>query len=432
MSSSLFDWKKAMDDDAVPGAGAAPELAPPLGVSAPPDATSHRPRWRVERAMTAVEATPAKPQPKTAPVGSQRLITDRILVQAGAGSELESVLPHIDQAISGLVVSAGRSGRESIRKQITGLTDRGFDIPVVFDPEGYRKHPASIEAPFHLQSDGLVPETLEDAISAQIALGAAIAQTPTGYICADTLDALEVAIEQANRVARDDFLFTLPLDAAILDDPARVARVSGLIDGVRMPVSLILGSQFDPFDTNAETRVLAARSLASGRTQVCSFRTDFNGFDVMGHGAFAAAIGVGGSKRHAVDPRQHSFSANRKDESPSVLYPRLCDLHRGSWIANLHGRQPAPTCECPPCDGQSLARFLSRDYTDEARAHGVAIWQKWARLMLANDTTAERASFWKTRCQAAVDEHGLLAVQLGQPKSLPVRAQMKVWAKLPS
>jgi hypothetical protein len=432
MSSSIFDWKKAMDDDAVPEAGAAPELTPALGASAPLDAGSHRPRWRVERAKTAVEPAPAKPQPKSALVGSQRLIADRILVQAGAGNELESVLPHIDQAISGLVVSAGRSGRESIHKQITGLTDRGFIAPVVFDPEGYRKHPASIEAPFHLQGDRLVPETLDDAISAQIALGAAIAQTPTGYICADTLDALEVAIELANRVEREDVLFSHPLDASVLDDPAMLARVSGLIDGVRMPVSLILGSQFDPFDINAEARVLAARSLAIGRTQVCSFRTDFNGFDLMGHGAFAAAIGVGGSKRHAVHPLQQSFSVNRKDPSPSVLYPRLRDLHRGSWIANVHGRLPAPTCEHAPCDGQSIARFLSRDYTDEARAHNVAVWQEWARLMLSNETVAQRATFWRNISKAAIDDHGLLAGYLGLPKSLPVRPQMKAWAKLPS
>ncbi|MBN9620631.1 MAG: hypothetical protein J0H43_13025, partial [Actinobacteria bacterium] len=177
-----------------------------------------------------------------------------------------------------MVISAGGSGRRSIRTQITGLADRGFTGPVVFDPEGYRKHIACVEAPFHLASDGLVAESLDDAVSTQIALGASVAQTPTGYITAGALGALEAAITQANRLDREDVLFSLPLAATVLDDPDLLVRVMRLMADIKSPVALILGSQFDPFDENTEARIRAVRRLTGGPAQVCSFRTDFNGF----------------------------------------------------------------------------------------------------------------------------------------------------------
>jgi hypothetical protein len=275
-------------------------------------------------------------------------------------------------------------------------------------------------------------ETLDENLSNQRTLGVTVAQTPTGLIQMNSIDALEAAAEQADQLSRDDFLFTAALDITILDDPAQADRVWRVLNGLRKPISLVLASQFDPFDVNAAARISMLRSFAAGPADVAAFRTDFNAFDLLCHGGFSGAIGTGGSMRHATGPQERPRSIDPEDESPSVLYERIASWWRGSKIAREHGRMPAPGCGCPPCDNRRISRFLSRDDSDDARAHAVIIWQSWAKLILEQTTMADRAAFWKTFCQGRVDEHALLSQQLRRAKALNARPALKAWAQLPA
>jgi hypothetical protein len=436
-----------MGIEASSDAGAAKSLTPAVLVpssarggltsAGEPSASSRRPRWTITSARPRPASRPAPAPSRLAgprrPAGTPGILTDRVMVQTSAGAQLDAILPHVDQARGGLVLGRGRmTNRKNLHQLITDLPHRGFGAPVVFDPEAYRRHVASTHEPFHFDTDGMFPETLEENLSNQRALGVDVAQTPTGFIRVDNVDALEAAAEQADRLRRDDFMFTAPLDVAILDEQPLVDRIGRILNALAPPVSLILASQFDPLDKNAEARVRTLRSLAAGPAAVAVMRTDFNALDLLSHGAFAGAIGSGGSMRHATDPAERARSINPDDESPSVLYERLASWWRGSKIAREHGRMPAPSCDCIPCDKRRISRFLSKDDSDDARAHGAIIWQRWARLIVEQPTVADRAAFWKRFCQTRVDEHGLLSVQLRRAKPLAARPALKAWAQLPA
>lgn len=395
------------------------------------------PRWKItsvgHQMATATAKAPASLAKPRRPAGTPGTLTDRVLVQTSAGAQLEAVLPYVDQAQGGLVLGRGRmTNRANLRQLITGLPERGFNAPVVFDPEGYRHHVATTQAPFHLLHEGMFTETLEENLSSQRALGVDVAQTPTGLIRANNVDALEAAAAEIDRLSRDDFMVTAPLDVTILDNPTLTDRVRRIFNGMRAPISLLLACQFDPFDTNAEARITALRSLAAGPAYLAPMRTDFNAFDLLCHGSFTAAIGSGGSMRHATDPDERPRAFDPEDQSPSVLYERLACWWRGSKIAREHGRMPAPGCDCDPCDNRRISRFLSRDDSDDARAHGMLIWQRWSKLILDKPTFGERAAFWKTFCQGRVSEYDVLSGQLRRAKTLQPRAALKAWAQLPA
>lgn len=424
----------AMDSDAAPATGASTKFTPvelpraagsESGTARTPAVQRHR--WRPKRASTLVRATPER-QPVTGP---PRLVAQRMLVQCAAGAEMDAVLPHIDADISGLVLTAGRYRPPRLTEIVQGLPDRGFDAPIVFDVEAYRRHVATTDAPFLLGGNHDLA-SLNDALDRQIALGVSVATTPTGYIRAGNLDALVEAVELANRLDRDDYLLTAPIDVAILDTPASRRALEGILNVARTPVGLVLGSQFDPFDEKSTDRVRAARALLATRANLIPIRTDFAAFDWIAHGAFGAAIGTGSSKRHAVDPHQKAFVYRSEDRSPSVLYPRLLSFWKGQKIAEAHGRLPAQKCECDACGGLNIARFLSESYLPDARAHGVAVWQEMARLMLSNHDVAARAVFWKNCCQSALDQHTILATQLRRAKPFEERGGLRTWANLPA
>jgi hypothetical protein len=257
-------------------------------------------------------------------------------------------------------------------------------------------------------------------------------QPPTLYVRADNLDALAEAAELANQLDRDDFLFTAPVDVSVLDTTTSRKQLESILDVVHAPVAFILGSQFDPFGTKSAERVQATRALLATRANLIPIRTDFAAFDWMAHGAFAAAIGTGSSKRHAVDPGEKSHVRNPADTSPSVLYPRLLSHWKGRKIAETHGRLPAESCWCGGCGGQNMARFVSSSYLPEARAHGVAVWQDMARLMMSTHDLATWAKFWKGRCKEALDQHDILATQLRQAKPFVPQPGLRAWASLPA
>jgi hypothetical protein len=365
------------------------------------------------------------------PPGTPGKLTDRVLVQTSTG-QLDSVLPWLDDTVSGLVLGRGQmSNRKNLRALIQGLPDRGWDGPVVFDPEAYRHYTATTDTPFLLDTGGMVGETLTENLDSQRALGSDVALVPMGYVDVGQTDALKAGAAQASALTRDDTMFIAPLKIALLGR-TYFTQVSSILTSIGLPVGLVLFGQFDPLDHDAKALVTNLRTLVSGPTHYAPLRTDFNGLDLIAHGAFSAAIGSGGSMRHATAPDERPRSYNAADESPSVLYGRLASWWRGSKIAREHGRVPAPRCECGPCDGQNIARFLSRDHSDDARAHAVTIWQRWARDLLGHRTHGGRADYWKNFCTAALNEHAMLATQIGRTKPFPPRSGLSAWAQLPA
>jgi hypothetical protein len=423
----------AMDSNAAPETGASNSFTP----VAPPRADDHpaippgsrRPRWLPQRVGSIVRPAPT---PSRRPVtGPPLLLAQRMLVHCAPGTELDAVLPHIDNEISGLVLTAGRFGPARLSEIIHELPKRGFDGPVVFDAEAYRKRAASDGGALLLEGPDPL-SALNAALERQIELGATIATTPTLYIRPDNLDAFARAVELANRLDRDDYLLTAPVDATVLDTGAARNQLETILDAAHAPIGFILGSQFDPFGTRSTDRVLAARALLATRANVMPIRTDFAAFDWMAHGAYAAAIGTGSSKRHAIDPEERGHVRNPKDNSPSVLYPRLLSHWKGRKIADTHGRLPAETCWCGGCDGQNMARFVSPSYLPDARAHGVAVWQDMARLMMSTPSRATWAQFWKGRARDALDQHDILATQLRHTPPFVPQPALRAWATLPA
>lgn len=397
------------------------------------DRTVGQPRWRITTADRPSVSSPSAPATRRVPKGTPSLLVDRVLVQTSAGEQLQAVLPHVDAATSGVVLSRGRmKNRANLRRLITGLPDRGLDVPVVFDPEGYRRHIATSDEPFYFDRDGIFAETLEQNLSDQRALGAHVALTPTGLVGTQSVDALEAAAEQASRLSRDDFMFTAPLDARILDDQSLTNRVAAIFSSLKVPVAIMLGGQLDPLGKKSKRRIRAVRTLTAGPAHIAALRTDFNAFDVVCHGGFTAAIGSGGSLRHAIGPEEQPMSLDREDESPSVLYPRLGSWWRGSRIAKEHGRQSAPVCKCRVCDGQRLNRFVSREDSAEARGHAVLVWQEWSRLVFEQEDMTQRALFWKTFCAGRIAEHEYLSDQLKRAQPLKAQPAFTAWAELPA
>jgi len=375
--------------------------------------------------QAALASLPAPPFPP----GAGRVLANRAMVYLRPG-QVDAVLPHVSSSGSGMIL-AGNEAREA-RQTVQDLRDRGVEFPVLVDPAAYRKVAATREAPFILPGvGGLASATLEDVLDAQIRDGAPAALSPTGFMCAaGGSDALKAAARQFRGLTRTDSVFVAPLDAALLSG-TRFAQTAAILADVGHPVALILGGQGDPLDHRSDLipnlRVLAAS------VPLIAMRTDFNGLDLIAHGAISAAIGTGGSIRHAVDPADPVRAFNT-GPAPSVLVPELASWFKGSKIAKLFGARPslAPRCSCAVCGGQRLTRFLRREHQDEAIAHAVAVWSTWAGDIFGLATMRDRAHYWKNLCTGAVTHHSVFLQQLQLLDGLKPQAALRRWAALPA
>jgi len=165
-------------------------------------------------------------------------------------------------------------------------------------------------------------------------------------------------------------------------------------------------------------------------------RTDFNAIDLITHGAFAGAIGTGGSLRHIVEPGTKPRSWHPSDPSPSVLFTELLSWWRGKRIADLYGGRPlaARRCTCTVCDGQRLLRFLGRSHQTDAIGHSVAVWTPYVADLLSKPSMRGRAEYWRTLCEGSVREHEFISdhLRLIGRKRLRPQDAIAQWAKLPA
>ena len=280
------------------------------------------------------------------PTGLPAQLANRALVYLRP-DKIAAVWPHVDATHSGMILAG-----DGIPKAVRVLQGGGAAFPLLTDPEGYKHHTATRAAPFRLPgTDSLIPATLDSVLDAQLQMGATAALTPTGYIAAGDTDVLKAALDRFARLDRADAIFLAPLDISLIGRGYFEYTAAILADFGR-PFALVLGCQGNPLD-HSKVITPNLRELAC-QVPLLPIRTDFNGLDLLGHGAVCTAIGTGGQVRHTVDPAEEDRSFN-PGPAPSVLWPELLTYFKGSTIAELLGARPqlAPTCGCAACHGRS-------------------------------------------------------------------------------
>ena len=359
------------------------------------------------------------------PTGLPGQVANRALIYLRP-DKIPVVLPHVDPVSSGMILA----GDNSLRA-LRGLKNAGVAFPVMIDPEGYKHLIATCETPFHLpDEDGLITSTLADVLDAQLKAGAVTALTPTGYIPAAATDVLKAALAEFSRLGRTDAVFAAPLDISLLSR-GYIAQTTAIFAAFGRPVALLLGCQGNPLD-QAKAIIPNLRELAA-QVPLIPVRTDFNGLDLLAHGAIFTAVGTGGSVRHIVDPAEKPRSFNQ-DPSPSVLWPELMTYFKGSKINELFGARPrlAPRCDCAVCDGQRITRFLRREDQPEAIAHGIAVWSDRAEQLLSAPNLRARSEYWKNLCDGAVAYHQVFLDMLKRLEGLSPQPSLRRWATLPA
>jgi hypothetical protein len=386
--------------------------------AAPASADAPDPASRRQAALA------SRPSPALPP-GAGRVLGNRVLVYLRP-AKIEAALPQVSTSWSGMIL-AGQGAHQSLRD----LRDNDVQFPVLVDPAAYEKVTATCEAPFSLPGAGDLAATLEDLLDAQIRAGAAAALSPTGFIPAAGTDVLKAAARQFSRLRRTDSIFVAPLDVSLLGK-AYFPQTAAILASVGHPVALVLGGQGDPL-THSSHIIPNLRALAAS-VPLIAMRTDFNGLDLVAHGAISAAIGTGGSTRHTVDPTERRMSFNSRDESPSVLVPELASWFKGSKIAELFGARPslAPRCSCSVCGRQRLTRFLRKEHQDEAIAHAIAVWTIWVGDLTGLATMRDRAQYWKNLCTGAVAHHAVFLKQLQRLDGLKPQISLQRWSALPA
>lgn len=393
------------------------EPIPPSAVPHPrPGSDQLQQRQAVLDAL-ARRAAPDKPR------GAVEALTDQVLLCTSARTA-KTLLPALPEQIGGLVLG-GAEGRAGILK----LRDDKFDKLLLADPEGYRIAPATEDKPFILPQDGLFPITLDQDLQTQRDIGADVAMTPTGYLHAGDSDALRAAVGEAGKIDRDDVLFSAPLDIAWFTDE-HIAHLIAVLAQLPLPKAVFLGGQYDPVD-RYKAVVVNLRRFVAEAGHVALFRTDLAGFDALSHGAFAASIGSGGSRRHMIPVGQTPY-ARTDDHAPSVLFGDLLSWHKGSTIAKRYGSTPAPACHCQPCSGRRLNTFLDRADQTAAHRHSMCTWADWIPDLLTQRTLRDRATWWRTRCASAVTHADIVNTQLNQPGAFATPAPVQAWSDLPA
>jgi hypothetical protein len=357
-----------------------------------------------------------------APAGPAWALTDQILVHT-SWDAAHKLLDVVQSSKAGGFALHGSKAGDGVKQ----LKREGFDGVLLIDSESYDEALATEDAPFVLPKDTLYEVTLDEILDGQLTCGATVALTPTGYLLPGDSEALKAAADVVADLGRDDVLFSVPIDIAWLSNDHIDLLIAVLIR-LEVPKAIFLGGQFDPLD-RYRPAVINMRRLVSEAGHVAVLRTDLNGFDALCHGAFATSIGTGGSSRHIIPFGEQRRSSNNKDRSPSVLYPDLMAFFRGSTLAKRFANARAP--ECTACGSRPLDTFLDRKDSTAAHAHGVHTWSDWITGLIGQPTLADRASWWRNRCDTALAEYDVVNDRLDQPDGFKAPKALRAWAELP-
>lgn len=331
-------------------------------------------------------------------------------------------------AEGGLVLSGARPVRAARRCRDEG----GFTGPILYDLAAAETGIADRDEPFDGTGDGLLEIPLEQRLQGQLDAGADAALTPTRYLRAGDLGAVEAAIRGVLRLGRDDVILSLPLDAGWLA-PGLIDTLIGLLADVPIPKAVMTGGRPDP-PQRVMDGVLGLRRLVTEVPDVALFRTDLAGLDAVAQGAPAASIGTSDALRRILPPGTASGYGRRRgeaddDRSPRVLVPDLLAYVRGGLLAERFGDRPAPICRCAWCGGRSITGFLRQEDWKDARLHGVAVWSGWAREILYPDSAEGRRRYWRRLCRDAIAAHARYNARIRSPEPAFVPPEpLWVWA----
>lgn len=354
------------------------------------------------------------------PAEGAAVLANHVLVHARPRG-VTSLIQAVDSQRSGIILCGAKP-----EQGIKHCRDNNFKGILAIDPRGYEDGPATPEAPFTLSPEGqLFPPSLEQVLDDQREAGADICLTPTRFIEAGDSLSLKAAARKAASLDRNDTVFSVPIDIAWLNS-TYINQLIAVLARVPIPKGIFLGAQLDPLD-NVKEAVANVRRLCAEAGSVAVFRTDFEAFDAVAHGAFSASFGTSGTLRHITPPGEKT-EIIIQDKSPNVLVPDLIHFLRGSTIARKFANATAPACECATCKGGRIDTFLGQDDRTAADLHNVRTWMDWLPGLVDTAPVSSRAQWWQGRCEAAVTNHDIYNSQLGIRNAFKPPRPLTIWA----
>lgn len=347
-------------------------------------------------------------------------IANRVLLQVGH-RRAGRYRGRVDTSVSGLVLTG-----DGALAKAGQLREEGFDGALLVDEACYRHAAASDEAPFPGVDTGPAPlfgDPLEHLMLAHLAF-ADLALTPTGYLHAGAVEALEAAAARVTRLGDPRVVFAVPVDASWLH-PGPVEYLAEVLSRMAGPKAVLVGGRPD------------ARGGAAGLVRLLEMvpgvgvlRAGLGAFGGLARGAGFAAFGADASMRHIVPPAPAQASSGGGPGSPAVLFPELMDFFLGLTLAKRFDGE-APGCSCEECQGAPLDRFTSMEQQVPAAGHNASSLMVWARQLRAVDA-AGRAAWWRQQCRQALDNSALWNNRIQQRPGFTASPDLCAWAELPA
>ncbi len=347
-------------------------------------------------------------------------VADRVLLQVGH-RRAARYRGRVDASSSGLVLT----GNGALAKA-GQLREEGFDAALLVDEGCYRVAAASEEAPFPVLDNEPAPlfgAPLEHLMLAHLAF-ADLALTPTGYLHAGAIGALEAAAARVTRLGDPRVVFTVPIDASWLH-PGQVEYLAEVLHRVPRSKAVLVGGRPD------------ARGAAGGLVRLLELvpgigvlRAGLGAFGGLAWGAGFTAFGGDASMRHTVPPAPAQTASGGGPGSPAVLFPELMDFFLGLTLAKRFDGE-APACSCEECQGERLDRFTSMAQQVPAAGHNASSLMVWVRRLRAVDA-ADRAAWWRQQCREALDSVAVWNARIQQLSGFTVSSDLSAWAELPA
>ncbi len=327
------------------------------------------------------------------------------------GSVSVDQLRSVVMAYEGAIVS-GRQGAKLAAKTPGVLID-----PAVYVPQA--------------RTD---PETLfdyDDWLMRQQAAGVPLILTDTPRIRNEDMSALRKALARWDAID-EPTLVILPIEPWWLRE-----GLPGLIEEVRAagrPVAVVLLHRYNGLDIKGAVAGLLKFISAVKPLPVVLLRSDISAVGAVAHQAFAGFVGWSANSRHGPLPIRRPEGDDERDESPSVLVPRLNDYVKTSKLSVFARirRLDVLRCDDGVCRGDSLLRIADLSETDLrdgrmlACLHNLASTEQLARRVFA--AADPRDAWWET-CNAGAKSIASLAES---GVSLPLRRWLRQWLELGS
>lgn len=348
-------------------------------------------------------------------------VAGRVLLQVGH-QRAARYRDHVDTALSGLVLTG-----EGALARAGQLREEGFEAALLVDEACYRLAAASEQAPFPVLDEGPAPlfgDPLEHQMLAHLAFADA-ALTPTGYLPAGAMGALEAAAARVADLGDARVVLTVPVDAGWLQAGLlpRLAEGLGRYSG---PKALIVGGP----GPGTPAAVAGLAQLLDLVPDMGVLRAGWGAFGALARGAAFAAFGADGSMRKAEPPQPAQQTSRGGPGSPVVLFPELMGFFLGLTLAKRLGDE-APACWCGQCRGEDLGRFVTMGHQAEAVGHNACTLMEWIG-QLHTAEPPERGEWWRRRCRRALDSYAVWNARIQQAPGFVAPADLAAWAELPA